>query len=70
MRVPFTADPSALQRADAYLAASLPAGTASRARVTAAIRAGALSLNGRPVAKPSQTARARSRRRRRLCRCC
>ena len=44
-------------RADAFLSAALPSGT-SRARVSAAIKAGALSVNGRPVSKPSQAVRA------------
>lgn len=47
-------------RLDAYLSAALPAGT-SRARVAAAIRGGALSVNGRAVTKPSQSARVRCR---------
>ncbi len=43
-------------RLDAYVSAALPPGT-SRARVAAAIRSGALSVNGRAVTKPSQSVR-------------
>ena len=43
-------------RLDAYVSAALPPGT-SRARVTAAIRAGALTVNGRAVTKPAQPVR-------------
>jgi len=43
-------------RLDAYVSAALPPGT-SRARVTAAIKAGALTVNGRAVTKPSQPVR-------------
>jgi hypothetical protein len=47
-------------RLDAYVCATLPQGT-SRARVAAAIRDGALTVNGRAVTKPSQPARVAQR---------
>ena len=46
----------ALPRLDAFVSAALPRGS-SRARVTAAIKAGALTVNGRVVTKPSSQVR-------------
>jgi hypothetical protein len=59
LRVPLGSDgesAKALPRLDAFVSAALPRG-ASRARVTAAIKAGALTINGRVVTKPSSQVR-------------
>ena len=59
LRVPLGSDGESakeLPRLDAFVSAALPRG-ASRARVTAAIKAGALTINGRVVTKPSSQVR-------------
>ena len=72
LRVPLGSDgeaAKALPRLDAFVSAALPRG-ASRARVTAAIKAGALTVNGRVVTKPSSQVRLARLLHHLLWRCC